>query len=117
VRLRRPAYPFAMDLSEAITTSDRWAGDGKAVAVATVVSVRGHAPRPVGSRFLVSDAGDLAGSVSGGCVENDVVEHASAVLTGGGARVVEYGISDDDAFAVGLACGGTIRVLIEPWTS
>ena len=91
-----------------------WHRAGKGAALATVIETWGSAPRPVGSQLIVSGAGEMMGSVSGGCVEGAVVEEAQAALADGKPRILTYGVSDQDAFAVGLACGGTIRVLVEP---
>jgi xanthine dehydrogenase accessory factor len=93
---------------------ERWRGQGQRVCVATVVATRKSAPRPVGSKLAVSEGGEMAGSVSGGCVESDVYEQAREVLGGGAPRLVTYGISDDQAWSVGLPCGGEIDVFVEP---
>jgi xanthine dehydrogenase accessory factor len=91
-----------------------WHRAGKGAVLATVVETWGSAPRRAGSQLAISSEGEIEGSVSGGCVEGAVVVEALEALEDGKARMLEYGISDGDAFAVGLACGGTIRVYVEP---
>lgn len=93
----------------------RWRAQGKQVAVGTLVQVYGSAPQPLGVKMAISSAGEIAGSVSGGCVEGAVAQEALAVLAAGKPRLVEYGIADELAQSVGLACGGQIAVFIEPW--
>jgi len=95
-------------------TALAWHRAGRGAALATVVQTWGSAPRRVGSQLAISGAGDMAGSVSGGCVEGAVVAEALDAIEAGRPVMLEYGVSDGDAFAVGLACGGTIRVLVEP---
>ena len=94
---------------------DRWRSSGARVALARVVDVEGSGPRGPGAAMAVNERGEVAGSVSGGCVEGAVVTEALAILAGEAeSRVVTFGYSDDEAFAVGLTCGGTIRLFIEP---
>jgi xanthine dehydrogenase accessory factor len=100
-------------MGEALAAIKRWRDDGQAVALATVVATRRSAPRPLGSKLAVSETGQLAGSVSGGCVESDVAMHAREVLETGRPKLVSYGIPDEDAWEVGLPCGGEIDVFVE----
>jgi len=93
-------------------TALRWVES--AAALATVIETWGSAPRQPGAQLAISAAGELAGSVSGGCVESAVAAEAFEAMEQGDCRLLEFGVSDDDAFAVGLACGGTIRVFVEP---
>jgi xanthine/CO dehydrogenase XdhC/CoxF family maturation factor len=101
-------------MSEWLPEIDRWRDAGKRVAVATVIKTEGSAPRPIGARLAVTADGEMAGSVSGGCVENAVMIEAQDVLKTGLPRVVRYGITDEMAWDVGLACGGSIEVFVEP---
>jgi len=91
-----------------------WHQKGRGAVLATVVQTWGSAPRRVGAQLVVSGDGNMQGSVSGGCVEGAVVLEAQQALADGRSKILEFGISDGDAFAVGLACGGTIRILLEP---
>ena len=100
-------------MKEIVNEVERWRQNGEQVAVATVVATRMSAPRPVGAKFAVSERGAICGSVSGGCVESDVVEQAKDVLENGVPKLVTYGISDDEALGVGLPGGGEIDVFIE----
>jgi xanthine/CO dehydrogenase XdhC/CoxF family maturation factor len=92
---------------------DRWRAEGQRVALATVIKTVGSTPRPLGSKMAVSEQGAIAGSVSGGCIEGAVYEEAQAVLRDGTPRRVSFGISDEQAWSVGLSCGGTVEVLVE----
>jgi xanthine dehydrogenase accessory factor len=98
---------------EILRDIERWRAGGERFALATVVATRRSAPRPVGSKVAVSAGGELVGSVSGGCVESDVYGNACEVLDGGSARLLTYGIADDEAFEVGLPCGGELDVLVD----
>ena len=91
-----------------------WRAAGRRVALATVVGTRDSAPRQPGATMAVADDGRVAGSVSGGCVESAVVQTAQQVLATSLPQLVTYGYSDDEAFAVGLTCGGTVEVFVEP---
>ncbi|MGO9333164.1 MAG: XdhC family protein [Acidimicrobiales bacterium] len=101
-------------MKEVIADIDRWQAAGRRVAIARVVGVEGSGPRDAGATMVVSEDGEVAGSVSGGCVEGAVVAEALAVLDSGKPKVCTFGYSDDEAFAVGLTCGGTVHVLVEP---
>jgi xanthine dehydrogenase accessory factor len=101
-------------MREVLPDVERWRRDGKAVALATVVKVWGSAPRQPGAKMAVSSAGDVAGSVSGGCVEGAVVEAAQRVLARGEPQLLSFGVSDETAWSVGLSCGGEIQVFVEP---
>ena len=100
-------------MKEIVDNVEQWRAKGERVAIATVVATRKSAPRPVGAKLAISETGEMCGSVSGGCVENDVVIHAQEVLAGGEPRLLSYGISDDEALGVGLPCGGEIDVFVE----
>jgi xanthine dehydrogenase accessory factor len=101
-------------MREVLTDIDRWKAKGRRVAVARVVDVEGSGPREPGAAMAVSEDGEVSGSVSGGCVEGAVVGEALQVLEDGLPRLVTFGYSDDEAFAVGLTCGGIIHLFIEP---
>src|SRR3954452_4797851 len=101
-------------MKDVLPEVDAWRSAGNQVAIATVVKVEGSAPRPVGATMAVSRGGELAGSVSGGCVETAVFEEAQAILKSGTRKLLRYGITDEMAWDVGLACGGTIEVFVEP---
>ena len=100
-------------MKEVLEDTRRWQQEGEKVVVATVVATRRSAPRPVGSSLAISESGKLCGSVSGGCVEGDVFEQSRDVLETGEPKLLSYGISDEQAWAVGLPCGGEIDVFVE----
>jgi len=102
-------------LHEIVSQLDRWLADGESIATATLVEVRGSAPRQPGARFCATASGAVLGSVSAGCVESDVLECARRVMESGRAELATYGISDELGFQVGLSCGGSIDVVVAPF--
>ena len=102
------------DIYDPLTVAEAWRKDGRTVALATVVETWGSAPRPAGSHLVIDGEGNFEGSVSGGCVEGAVVGEAIEVLETGKPRMLEFGVADETAWQVGLSCGGTIRVYVEP---
>ncbi len=101
-------------MREILKDLERWRSQGKQIAVARVVDVEGSGPRLPGAAMAVNEDGDVAGSVSGGCVEGAVVAEALQCIEDRSRKMVTFGYSDDDAFAVGLTCGGTIHLFLEP---
>ncbi len=100
-------------MKEILDEVERWRENGEKVVVATVVATRRSAPRPVGTSLAVSESGQMCGSVSGGCVESDVYENAREVMETGTPKLLSYGIADEEAWSVGLPCGGEIDVFVE----
>ncbi|MGB5950843.1 MAG: XdhC family protein [Parvibaculum sp.] len=105
-----------LDHDNVLEQAALWQAEGRRVALATVIETWGSAPRPVGSQLAIRDDAAFVGSVSGGCIEGDVVTRALDTLETGKPEILEYGVSDAKAWEVGLACGGRIRVFVEPVT-
>ncbi|MBA1349854.1 MULTISPECIES: XdhC family protein [Rhizobium] len=99
--------------NDPLLTAETWIDESRAVAIATVIETWGSAPRPVGSHLVVDADGNFEGSVSGGCVEGAVVTAALDVIVGGTAQMLEFGVTDETAWRLGLSCGGRIRVYVE----
>jgi xanthine dehydrogenase accessory factor len=102
-------------MKDVLEELEAWTARGDRVALATVVATQRSAPRPAGAKMAINDRGEVAGSVSGGCVEGAVVEVADQVIAGGEPQLLHFGIADDEAWEVGLPCGGEIDVLVERW--
>jgi xanthine/CO dehydrogenase XdhC/CoxF family maturation factor len=101
------------DSEDVLATAAGWRAAGETVALATVVETWGSSPRPAGSRLAISHGGKLAGSVSGGCIEGAVAEAARQTMASGQPQLLDFGISDERAWEVGLACGGKLKVFVE----
>ncbi len=96
-----------------LSAAEQWRAEGRSVAIATVVETWGSAPRPVGSHLAIDGEGRFLGSVSGGCVEADVVTEALDVIASGAPKTLEFGVADETAWRAGLSCGGRIKVYVE----
>lgn len=101
-------------MRDVLPAIEQWRLAGERVAVATVVRTLGSSPRAVGAKMVVSENGQIAGSVSGGCIEGAVFDACQHALATGKSQLLHFGVADDDAWEVGLACGGMIDVFVEP---
>lgn len=99
-----------------LETAETWLKEGRSLVLATVIETWGSSPRPVGSQLIVDGNGNFEGSVSGGCVEGAVITEAMEVMASGRPGILEFGVSDETAWEVGLSCGGRIRIYVEPVT-
>lgn len=99
-----------------LKTAENWVAEGRRVALATVVDTWGSAPRPTGSHLVIDAEGNFAGSVSGGCVEGEVISEAMDVIQSGTPKTLEFGVADETAWRVGLSCGGKIRIFVDQVT-
>ncbi len=102
------------DLIEVLEIAAEWQAAGRRVAIATVVGTWGSSPRPLGSQLLIDEHGEFLGSVSGGCIEGAVIGAALEVIASGTPRLLDFGVSDETAWEVGLSCGGKVQVYVEP---
>tara|TARA_B100001029_G_C14952453_1_gene389624 strand:+ start:458 stop:772 length:315 start_codon:yes stop_codon:yes gene_type:complete len=102
-------------MREIIPDIEKWTNEGKKIAIARVISVEGSGPRDAGAAMAVNEDGEVSGSVSGGCVEGAVVTEALQIIESGERKTISFGYSDDEAFSVGLTCGGTVNLYIEPF--
>lgn len=98
---------------DVLASALKWSEDCKKVALATVIQTWGSAPRPTGSQLAIDEDGNMVGSVSGGCVEGAVIQEALSLMNESGHKILEFGVTDDEAWEVGLACGGKIKVFVE----
>ena len=105
------------DSTEVLEMADQWQAAGRRVAIATVVDTWGSSPRPLGSQLLVDEQGAFLGSMSGGCIEGAVISEALEVITSGSPRLLDFGVSNEQAWEVGLSCGGKVQVYVEPLES
>ena len=105
--------PVPVPDPDPLQIAERWRRDGRGVAVATVISTWGSSPRPVGSQLVLDLDGDFVGSVSGGCIEGAVIEQGIEAIRDGNPRVLDFGVSDEQAWEVGLTCGGKVQVYVE----
>ncbi len=104
---------MAVDSDDVLAQAAAWRNDGRQVALATVVATWGSSPRPVGSQLAIDQDGNMVGSVSGGCIEGAVVKEALEVIESGAPRLLDFGVTNEQAWEVGLACGGKVKVYVE----